>query len=171
MWFPQYEDNNAEAGRASSAKPQSRTAEAPASQQHPWSVGDRVFAPQGVSWLHPGRITKIEQRKYYVRFEDGTANWFDAIQLRTFVLDVGSRVYCRWQGGDVYYPGKIAQRKGDTYLIHYDDGDKEWARLPLMRIGVGSAPVFQEKFAKWIFGTIISLAIGAVASVMGKGCN
>ena len=41
-------------------------------------------------------------------------------------FDVGDRIECRHEGGDVYYPGVIKRaRKDGTYDIDYDDGDKE----------------------------------------------
>ena len=41
-------------------------------------------------------------------------------------FDVGSKIECRFQGGDSWFPGTISKANSDgTFYIDYDDGDVE----------------------------------------------
>ena len=54
--------------------------------------------------------------------------------LKPFELRTGTRVECRWKGGQRYFPGKITEIEGDRVHFAYDDGDREWTTLRLVRI-------------------------------------
>src|SRR5262249_53070491 len=48
-----------------------------------------------------------------------------------------SRVFGRWQGGPLYYPGTVTAKRGEEIHIHYDDGDEEWTTLSMVRLDRG----------------------------------
>ena len=46
--------------------------------------------------------------------------------LRTGTLQPGRRVEATWNEGRLFYPGTIVRANNDgTYVIHFDDGDKD----------------------------------------------
>lgn len=103
-----------------------------------WRAGDRVLVPQG-GWLYPGVVAEIQGEDLFVRFYEGRQGWFPAVQVRPLQIGVGSRVFCRWMGGTTYYSGTVKERRGDTIYIHYDDGDREWNVINMIRVPADSA--------------------------------
>jgi hypothetical protein len=107
-----------------------------------WAVGDRVLAPWEPSWLYPGTVAEAEGEELFVHFDDGDKGWVPAREAQQLDIHVGSRVYCRWKGGNLYYLGTVQERQGEEIYIHYDDGDREWSRIGLVRVPTGGAPAF-----------------------------
>lgn len=100
-----------------------------------WQINDRILA----NWTHdvywyPATIHQIEGARIYIHFDDGDKEWTDADRLLEMDLDIGDRVHCRWKGGPVYYPGRIAQKDGGKIYIEYDDGDVEWTTIAFVRV-------------------------------------
>jgi hypothetical protein len=101
-----------------------------------FKVGDRVLAmwPVEIEWWYPGVICGSDGSELEIQYDDGdraTVGKRDVLPLK---IDVGSRVWGRWQGGRAYYPGTITQKMGDAIHIAYDDGDQEWTTVSLVRI-------------------------------------
>lgn len=102
-------------------------------------VGDVVFAKwEEVGWYH-GKIDGRCDGGFHVLFDDKDKGCIKAADL---ALDrvpepeqvrVGVRVLARWDDGR-FYPGKVAEIKGRSALIAYDDGDKGEAGIGDLRI-------------------------------------
>ncbi|MDX2128912.1 MAG: tudor domain-containing protein [Chloroherpetonaceae bacterium] len=101
-----------------------------------WKVGNPVMA----RWLtepffYPAVIDEIADGKVHVKYLDGDIAWVTYKDLMPLRVDIGTRVNARWQNGKVYYWGKIAKINNDGQIyIEYDDGDKEWTTIKVIRI-------------------------------------
>lgn len=102
------------------------------------NVGDRVLAqwPQEKNWWYPGVIVTEGGGVCEVQFDDGDRATLKSDQARPLAISIGDRVYCRWKGGDAYYPGKIANVVGAAIWVDYDDGDHEVTSIGLIRVNV-----------------------------------
>ena len=102
----------------------------------PWKVGDRVLAhwpPE--SFFYPARITAITHGVFVsVAYDDGESAELLPMEVAPLDLREGDRVYCRWQKGPEYHPGSIAEKQGDKIHVHYDDGEKEWSTVAMVRV-------------------------------------
>ena len=102
-------------------------------------VGDVVFAEwQPGDWYH-GKADARCDGGLHVLFDDKDKA---CIKLAGIVLDrvpepedvrVGVRVLARWDDGK-FYPGKVAELRGRTAIIAYDDGDKGDAGIGDLRL-------------------------------------
>lgn len=100
-----------------------------------WSVGQRVLArwhPEVYSY--PGTIAALFGERYQVNFDDGDRALVTGDDLAPLDVTVGSRVFGRWRGGNLYYPGVVVQQSGENIYIQYDDGDEEWSLIGLVRV-------------------------------------
>jgi hypothetical protein len=99
-------------------------------------VGDRVLAqwPQEKDWWYPGVVVSDGGGAYEVQFDDGDRATLKEDQTLPLLVSAGDRVYCRWKGGPVYYPGEIANIIGAAIWIDYDDGDHEGTSISLIRV-------------------------------------
>lgn len=99
-------------------------------------LGDRVLAkwPQEEQWWYPGVVTDSDGASVEVTFDDGDRSRVSVEDVRPLMVRVGSRVYCRWKGGDSYYAGKVSQAQGAAIHIDYDDGDQEMTSISLIRV-------------------------------------
>jgi len=112
-----------------------------------WVVGARVLAPWGRDWLYPATVGEVKGKSLYICYDDGDRDWVPAAQVRPLDVTEGSRVYCRWQGGDAYYPGTVAARQGDQLHVHYDDGDRDWSAIGMIRVPSGDASGIEERWS------------------------
>lgn len=99
------------------------------------SLGDRVLArwPQEKSWWYPGVIVG-DSGGLEVQFDDGDRSKVTPDEVRPLQVALGTRLQCRWKGGDAYYPGKVAAVHGHALHIAYDDGDQEVTSVCMIRI-------------------------------------
>ena len=100
-----------------------------------WQIGNRVLA----NWTHdlywyPATIQSIDGERIYIHFDDGDKQWTTSDHLMNIDIEIGDRVHCRWKGGPYYHPGRVAQKQGEKIYVHYDDGDKEWTTISLVRV-------------------------------------
>ena len=101
----------------------------------PWKVGDRVLAEWADPFLYPAKITDVREGGFIsVAYDDGDAADLVAIQIHALDLREGDSVFCKWRQGREYYPGRIAQIKGDEVRVDYDDGNNEWTTVSMMRL-------------------------------------
>jgi hypothetical protein len=131
------------------------TASASNERQHFWIVGDRVLAKwSGDGFWYPGTIQDVENEQLHVFYDDGEDEWRAPDEVAELTLEVGSRVFGRWQGGQFYYPGKITRVEGDRIQVKYDDGDQEWTSVEYLRIRRSTGPmpwkVGQRVLAHWV---------------------
>ncbi len=102
-----------------------------------WIPGDRVLAqwvPQDPFW-YPGTIQMIEAKGLEVYFDDGDHASVPPDKVKRVDIDVGGRVFARWQGGPAYYPARVVGKDGDKILVRYDDtGEEEKTTISLVRV-------------------------------------
>jgi hypothetical protein len=78
-----------------------------------WSIGERILAQWHPEvFFYPGTIKAREGDNYQVQFDDGDQALVSANQLLPLDIKVGSRVFGRWKGGPVYFPGRVNQLVG-----------------------------------------------------------
>ena len=100
-----------------------------------WKVGDHCLAKwSGDGYWYPGRVSRIRDGLYFVRYDDGDSEWRFEKYIREEKLKPGDVVFGRWKSGRRYYRGRITMRKGDSIHIEYDDGDKEWTTISRVRV-------------------------------------
>lgn len=104
------------------------------------NLGDRVLGQWETEWFYPGVIVSSQAGTIEVQFDDGDRAQLRPDQIRPLILQVGSRVYARWQGGSAYYGGHISAIHGNAISIDYDDGDKETTTVGMVRIDAGDLP-------------------------------
>lgn len=100
-----------------------------------WNVEDRVLA----NWSHdtywyPATIRDIDGERTYVRFDDGDKEWTTCDNLTKLDIEPGDKVFCRWKGGQYYFPGRVGRMDGEKIYVEYDDGDKEWTTISYIRV-------------------------------------
>ena len=106
-----------------------------------WKADDRALVKwrQDDFW-YPATIQQVDGERLYVRFDDGDKEWTVPDHVMEIDIDVGDRVYGKWQEGNYYYPGKVAEKRGEEIYVHYDDGDKEWTTISMVRVTRGIPP-------------------------------
>jgi hypothetical protein len=100
----------------------------------PFDEGDRVLAHDVDGFIYPAEILSIEEDKIVVQFLDGPERLLTPELIRNFELRPRTKVECRWKGGPNYFAGTMAGIDGDRVRIEYDDGDKEWTSVRLVRL-------------------------------------
>jgi hypothetical protein len=102
------------------------------------NVGERVLAqwPQETDWWYPGVIVSDAGGAIEVQFDDGDRAVLIQQQAKPLDVGLGSRVFCRWKGGQSYYPGIVSSVTGHAIGIDYDDGDKEVSAVGMIRVNV-----------------------------------
>jgi hypothetical protein len=100
----------------------------------PVEEGDRVWAEDVDGYTYPAEILSIDHDKIMVHFLDGPERMLTPELLKPFDLRAGTAVECRWKGGQTYFSGKITQIEGDRVHLAYDDGEKEWTTVRLVRL-------------------------------------
>jgi len=100
-----------------------------------WSVGQRILAQWYPEvFFYPGVIEAIDGEEYTVQFDDGDRALVTARQIMPLDIKVGSRIFGRWQNGELYYPGRVDQQNGDKIHVRYEDGDEEWTTISMVRV-------------------------------------
>jgi hypothetical protein len=105
-----------------------------------FNEGDRIVGRGRDGCWYPADILTIDGDRIVLQYLDGVQGILTPELIRPLEVAVGMRVEGRWRGGDVYYPGKIDQERGERIHIQYDDGDEEWTTVRLIRIPDPSSP-------------------------------
>jgi hypothetical protein len=100
-----------------------------------WKKGNRCFAqwPED-RYYYLGEVQEENGPEFRVLFDDGREACLSADQLAAPDIAPGTRVYVRWLGGSLYFPGLVKEREGAMLYILYDDGDVEWTTLSMIRV-------------------------------------
>src|SRR5262245_12427727 len=100
-------------------------------QEFHWQAGDHVLAPWPADGFHyPARVVEAQgEGTLLVAYDDGQSASVSAGEVFPLDLGVEARVFARWGGGEIYFPGLIDQVDGDRLHVRYDDGDEEWTTL------------------------------------------
>lgn len=101
------------------------------------NLGDRVLArwPREKSWWYPGVVVG-DGTITEVQFDDGDRSMVPTDEMRPLEVAVGTKLQCRWKGGEGYFAGKVAAVHGHALHIAYDDGDQEITSVCMVRIDV-----------------------------------
>jgi hypothetical protein len=99
-----------------------------------WHEGDRTFALLDDTSWYPAEIVALQEDWVELQVLFGGEAIVTPELLNKPSLEVGTRVECRWQGEEHYYPGTIARISGDNVQINYDDGTTESTVIRLIRI-------------------------------------
>jgi hypothetical protein len=113
----------------------------PSLTRRTWQVGDRLlawWAPDSLWYPATVRIAEVE--RFHVEYDDAETAWLLPDQLMLLEIGEGSRVECRWQAGEAYYPGTVDRQDGPRIHLRYDDGDEEWTEMRLLRVVGGTPP-------------------------------
>jgi tetratricopeptide (TPR) repeat protein len=105
------------------------------------AVGQRVLGAWPDGFFYPATVEAVEPGRCFLRFDDGDAAWVPAGLVTDLDVTVGSRVFARWQGGRVFFPGRVDQQRGQKIHIRYDDGDQEWTSVSMVRVNRAPPPV------------------------------
>lgn len=92
------------------------------------SKGDWVLGKwHGGNYWFPGVVQERLGEKVTIAYDDGTTETVPLDQVRPYTWKIGTRVECRWAGGNAWYAGKITGMSADGMKIDvlYDDGDRE----------------------------------------------
>jgi hypothetical protein len=96
--------------------------------------GDRVLGCWFDGHWYPGIVLDLQGKRMHVIFDDGDQALLTADKLRVLDIKAGDRVFCRRKGGPAYFPGVVANKKGEVIQVQYDDGDEETTSLRLIRL-------------------------------------
>ena len=92
------------------------------------SRGDWVLGQWqgGANWF-PGVVQGSSGGNVTIQYDDGTSETVPLKRVRPYTWKLGTRVECRWSGGQEWYAGKISgmSKDGTEIDVLYDDGDRE----------------------------------------------
>jgi hypothetical protein len=119
-----------------------------------WSVNERVLARADETdrW-QPGTVRHVDRERHYVILDSGEDGWFVESQLLPLAPEwqIGDRVFARWRGDLLWYPGTILARDGEAYHVVFDDQDQAIVGLadlmPLV-VQVGDSILCRPKFER-----------------------
>ena len=92
------------------------------------SRGDWVLGQwQGGAYWFPGVVQGSSGGNVTIQYDDGTSETVPLKRVRPYTWKLGTRVECRWSGGQEWYAGKISgmSKDGTEIDVLYDDGDRE----------------------------------------------
>lgn len=138
-----------------------------------YSYGQRVMAQWSNGWWYPARISGWNAEVYRVQFDDGDSAYLKPAQISGRLWRSGSRVQCKWQGGDKYYDGTIAAINGTSIRVNYDDGDREdtsfaWCRS---RGSTKTTAKASPAPAPEVGDAVIGAIIGAFGEALAEGLS
>jgi hypothetical protein len=99
-----------------------------------WQPGDRVLASWVDGYFYPGRVRQAEGNSCEIAFDDGDVAWVHEANVRRPDIKCGSQVFCRFHAGPVYAPGIVEEQHGEKIQIRYENGDKEWTTISMVRV-------------------------------------
>ena len=97
-------------------------------------VGGRVLAQWHDLYWYPAFILAINGKRLHLAYDKGDQGVVAPDQIRPLGMMEGSRVACRRKGSGKYYPGEVMEQEGDKILVFYDDGEREWTSVRMMRV-------------------------------------
>ncbi len=97
-------------------------------------AGDRVLASWVDAFFYPGRVQQIDGHSCEVVFDDGDVAWVNEANVRRPDIRSGSEVFCRFHAGPTYKPGTVAEQNGEKLQVQYENGEKEWTTLSMVRV-------------------------------------
>ena len=108
--------------------------------------GDRLLGCWFDLHWYPGVVLSIDGKRLHFLFDDGDQALLTPDKVRALDINVGDRLWCRYKGGPVYFPGEVMKKQGEVIHIHYEDGDEETTSIRLIRIQTDSGADLGERF-------------------------
>jgi predicted lipoprotein with Yx(FWY)xxD motif len=91
------------------------------------------FYPVVVTGSAPdGRVSVV--------YADGDMEWVQPGVIRPDVIGVGTRLEARVRTWPRFFPGRVTQRIGHAVFVEFDDGDRQWTSIGLVRVGAADFP-------------------------------
>ena len=139
-----------------------------------WKVGERVLASWLDTFFYPGRVRQIQGNNCEVVFDDGESAWVHAANVRRPDIKLGSKVFCRFHAGPMFLPGTVNQQNGEKILVVYENGEKEWTTISMVRVqrplaNVGESPAVPHQGQPGAAPMFPGLPGGMMPGGMGKG--
>jgi hypothetical protein len=97
-------------------------------------AGDRVLGRWFDGFWYPGIILSITGRRVHVLFDDNDQALLTWDRVKPLQVNVGDRVFCRFQGGPFFHAAEVTQQKGERIFVVYEDGREEWSSVRLIRV-------------------------------------
>lgn len=100
------------------------------------AVGEKVLANWSYDeFWYSGNVEKIEEDKYFVKFDDNDGEWVLRQQLTPINIEKGSRVFCKKEGELVYKIAEVGEIDGERILLRYfEDKKTEWNIIRNIRL-------------------------------------
>jgi len=114
---------------------------------NPWRPGDRVLAKKPDSYFYPAVIREVNDVGCMTVFDDNDAQWVHCAHVMQNDIQPESRVFCRMKHAPHFAPATVRQRKGETILVTFDNGDEEWSSISMIRVQRPIANVPPEALA------------------------
>jgi hypothetical protein len=121
-------------GKPSPDQPDRRQQRSAGNQPSTWKPGDRVLASWLDSFFYPGRVRQIQGQSCEIAFDDGDVAWVHEANVRRPDIQRGSKVFCRFHAGPMYLPGTVTEQNGEKIHVKYDNGEKEWTTVSMVRV-------------------------------------
>ena len=82
---------------------------------------------QGGAYWFRGVVQERSGDNVTILYDDGTRETVALKRTKPYDWALGTRVECRWSGGNAWYTGKITgmAKDGSEIDVLYDDGDRE----------------------------------------------
>lgn len=94
-----------------------------------------MAAYRGEGFLYAAVVTERQaDGRLTVVYADGDSETIDASGFKPDRLGVGTRVEARIRAWPRFFPGHVARRIGHALFIEFDDGDRQWTSIGLVRI-------------------------------------
>jgi hypothetical protein len=90
--------------------------------------GDWVLGKwRGGAYWFPGVVQSSNGKSVTIAYDDGTRETVSPKQVRPYNWKPGSRIECRWAGGQAWYGANITRisKDGTKLDVKYDDGVSE----------------------------------------------
>lgn len=101
--------------------------------------GQLVFAWwSSDGYWYPGRIDRIEDGRYRIRFDDGDTDWLSDGEVSTYAVQPGEWVEVSQAPKKRFYSALVTSRRGRTLYVEYEDGSTGEADISRVRANLGS---------------------------------
>lgn len=112
----------------------------PAAPEEPRIIGTRHLAHyDGTGFAYAAVVTgTFGEDQLGVVYADGDTERLEREDLYPDQVGVGSRVEARIRRWNRFFPGTITQRVAHAVFVEFEDGDRQWTSIGLVRVPVGS---------------------------------
>jgi len=144
----------------------------PPAEEEPRIIGTRHLAHfNSTGFAYAAVVTgTFDADRLGVVYADGDTERLERGDLYPDQIGVGSRVEARIRQWDRFFPGRITQRVAHAVFVEFDDGDRQWTSIGLVRAPVGElSRTADEAPHPDPTGTPPAPGSGALANYHGQG--